>query len=183
MYRRTADIGTYRAIRSIPSVNVMRNHPTTEPATTHHNARAGTLPDAGQASRPGRRVVVVVGAAVGALLLWLAAGPGLGIDLAVLPTPDATTSVPVTAGSVIVSSVVAGLLGWALLAVLERSTHHGATIWRWVAGAVAVLSLSGPLTLAQSTGGGVVLALLHVVVAGTLLLALPGASATRAVTT
>lgn len=199
MYRRTADIGVYRAARPIPSVNDMQNHtiinhadsnrpdtnrpPTSHPDTTSTDPRRDTVSGAGRTPRGRHRLVVVAGTAVSALLLWLVAGPVLGINLEVLQTPGATTAVPVTAGSVILSSVAAGLLGWALLAGLERLTTRGATIWRWVAGAVALLSLGGPLTLAQSGGGAVVLTLLHLVVAGVLLTALPGTVSRGAVNT
>ncbi len=106
------------------------------------------------------------------------AGPVLGTDLAAAPSPGAAP-ISVTAGSVLVSSIVAGLLGWALLAALEHLVGRGTTIWRWVAGTVAVLSLAGPLTLAETTSAAAVLVLLHVVVAGVLIPALPGAAGGR----
>lgn len=107
------------------------------------------------------------------------AGPVLGTDLSAMPAPDATTPLSITASSVLVSSVVAGLLAWALLAALERLTRRGATIWRWTAGAVALLSLAGPLTFAQGAGAAVVLTLLHVAVASILIPALPGTRSDR----
>ncbi|USQ80746.1 DUF6069 family protein [Ornithinimicrobium faecis] len=169
----------------------MRNHTTTDDRADirpnpQPGAHADTGPLTGKAPRrsgraqPGPRLAVVASAGATALLLWLVAGPVLGINLDVLLTPGATTPVPVAAGSVIISSVAAGLLGWALLAGLERISRHGATIWRCLAGAVALLSLGGPLSLAQSGGGTVVLTLLHLVVGGILLIALPRAGTERA---
>lgn len=195
MYRRTADIDVYRVAEAIPSVKDMRNHTTTDdradirPSThpgTHPSTHSdpgpltGKVPRRSGRAQPGPRLAVVASAGATALLLWLVAGPVLGINLDVLLTPGATTPVPVAAGSVIISSVAAGLLGWALLAGLERISRHGATIWRCLAGAVALLSLGGPLSLAQSGGGAVVLTLLHLVVGGILLIALPRAGTERA---
>lgn len=122
-----------------------------------------------------RRALVVAGACAAALAGWFLAGPLLGIDLAARSAPGAATTQEITAASVILSSILAGLAGWALLALLERLTTRGVMVWRWLAGVVTLLSLFGPLTLAQGTGATVVLPLLHLAVAGVLLVALPGA--------
>lgn len=124
--------------------------------------------------RRARRPLVIAGGAAAALALWVVAGPLLGADLAALPSPEASSAVEITASSVLISSLAAGLVGWALLAVLERITAHAATAWRWLAGAVTVLSLGGPLTLAEGTAATVTLTLLHLVVAAVLIPALPG---------
>lgn len=163
----------------------MRNHTTaTDPTVGFAGTTPGTVPDAATATgdrpRRGSRLVVVAGTTATALLLWLVAGPVLGINLDASQTPGSAAPVPVTASSVVVSSVAAGLLGWTLLAALERVSARGVTIWRWVAGGVALLSLGGPLTLADSGGGTVVLTLLHVVVGGILLIALPTAGTASA---
>lgn len=121
----------------------------------------------------GRQALVIAGAAAAALLVWLVAGPLLGINLEALKTPGSASAVPVTAPEVLLSGVVAGLLGWASLSVLERVSARGSTRWRWVAAAVALFSLAGPLTLAQTAGGAMVLSLLHLTVAGVLVTALP----------
>lgn len=88
--------------------------------------------------------------------------PVAGIDLGV-DTGGATHSVGL--GSVVAVSSVAGLLGWALLTVLESRTRRAATIWTAVAVVVAVLSLLGPLTSAVTAGAAAVLVALHVAVA------------------
>ncbi|USQ76872.1 DUF6069 family protein [Ornithinimicrobium cryptoxanthini] len=129
-----------------------------------------------------RRSLVVAAAAVAAMLTWLVADPVLSIDLKVLEAPGGTTTRLVSAGSIVSSAIIAGLLSWALLAVLERKATQGVTVWRWVTAAVALVSLLAPLSLAQNTGATVVLTLLHVAVASVLILALPGtrrAGATR----
>ncbi|WP_114905673.1 DUF6069 family protein [Ornithinimicrobium murale] len=153
----------------------MTHHTTARQPSTVSDPTRTTADPRPQAQRS-RRALVIAGATAAAVLLWLVAGPVLGTDLQVLEGPGARSAAPVTAGAVITSTVVAGLLGWSLLAVLQRLTSRGATIWRWVASLVALLSLCGPLTLAQSSGGTVALALLHVLVAGILILALPGRS-------
>ncbi|QDO87659.1 hypothetical protein FNH13_04315 [Ornithinimicrobium ciconiae] len=108
-----------------------------------------------------------------ALLTWLVADPVLGVDLEVLTTPGGDATRLVSAGAIVSSTIIVGLLGWALLAVLQRISGRGTTIWRWTATTVALLSLAGPLTLAQTTAATVVLTVLHVVVAAILLVALP----------
>lgn len=125
-----------------------------------------------------RRSLVVAAAAVAAMLTWLVADPILRIELEVLAAPGGTTTL-VSAGSIVASAIIAGLLGWVLLAVLERRTTQAVTVWRWVAGAVALASVLAPLSLAQNPGATVVLTLLHVVVAGILVTALPGTPQSR----
>ena len=126
-----------------------------------------------------RRSLVVAAAAVAAMLTWHVADPILGIDLEVLKAPGGTTTTLVSAGSIVASAIIAGLLSWVLLAVLERKTTQAVTVWRWVAVAVALASMLAPLSLAQNAGATVVLTLLHVVVAGILVTALPGTPQSR----
>lgn len=115
-------------------------------------------------SRPTRRrAAALVGAAVASATVWAVAVPLLGVDLAVWqggPAPQ-----PVGLVMVLAASLVAGLLGWALLALLEKFTSRGRAIWTAVAVVVAVLSLAAPLTSAASPGAALALALMHVVVA------------------
>lgn len=168
---RAGDIVVYPRSGLLPSVNPM-NTLTQDTTTVPVTDPSGTSAHRGASA--GHRALVVAGAAAAALLAWLVAGPLLGVNLEVLQTPGAATAVTVTGGSVAVSALAAGLLGWAALAVLERvSSRRGPTVWRWIAATVTLGSLTGPLTLAQGTGGTVVLTLLHLIVAGVLLTALP----------
>ena len=89
------------------------------------------------------------------------AGPVLGLDLEVT-TGDATRTVGI--GSVLASTVVAAVAGWASLALLGRWTK-GRTVWTWGALVLASLSLVSPLTMASSAGAAVTLAAMHVTVA------------------
>jgi hypothetical protein len=113
-----------------------------------------------------RRGAVVVLAAVLALVVRL-----------VLPGPAVRSGSdgpvqPVGPGSVFVVALLAGLLGWALLALLERVTARGRTVWTVIAVVVLLLSLLGPL--GGVTGGDKVsLLALHLIVGVTLILGLP----------
>src|SRR5699024_4678630 len=125
MYSPTGDIALYPGPRRISSVEGMNPPPRQHTIATNHPSTTAAGPDAPtRAGRPlpagpGRRLLVIGCAAAAAWAVWLVTGPVLGADLAATPSPGAAP-VSVTAGSVLVSAVVAGLLGWALLAVLER---------------------------------------------------------------
>jgi hypothetical protein len=85
-------------------------------------------------------------------------GPGVPQDL--------------TAGPIVVASLVAGLAAWLALAVLERLTHHARAAWVGLATLVLVASLGAPLSGRGIDGGSrLVLALLHLTV-GALLIVL-----------
>ncbi len=72
------------------------------------------------------------------------------------------------------TSLGVGLAAWLLLELLERWTRRPRLIWRIVACAVLVLSLTGPL--AATTGAGLaVLLSLHLVVGSILIVGLGGA--------
>jgi hypothetical protein len=124
-----------------------------------------------------RRLAVVASAVVVAVVVYLVARLVLADGLRA-PEMDDRASMEVTIGAVIVASALASLLGWGLLALLERFTARAVTIWRVVAVVVALLSLSAPLTGAGiSTGNRIGLLLLHVAVAAVLIPLLPGSPA------
>lgn len=81
-----------------------------------------------------RRAAVVFGAAVSALALWAGAGGDATVR-------SGGSDHPVGAVAVLLTSVLAGLAGWALLAVLERMTSRGLLVWTVVAVLVFLLSL------------------------------------------
>lgn len=122
--------------------------------------------------RRGLRALAVVLAALVALAVWLVDGPLLGHDLlAAMPGQEPST---LGAVEIVGLSLVAGALGWGLLAVLERATPHRA-VWMWVLIAIVVLALSfAPLVVGSPWGveasvrTKVVLALTHLVVAAIL---------------
>lgn len=121
-------------------------------------------------SRVRSRAVGVVVAALAAILVWVIAVPLLGVDLAVVQGGARQT---VGLGAVVLTPLVVGLLGWALLALLERRLRNGRRIWSIVAVVVALLSIVGPIAAAVSAAVAITLVLMHLVVAAVLITTLP----------
>jgi Family of unknown function (DUF6069) len=126
--------------------------------------------------RRASRAAGVAAAAAAAWALWVVAVPVGGVDLAV---GMGGRTQPVGLGSVLVVSLAAGLVGWALLAVLERRSGSAVTVWTAVALGVLVLSLLGPVTSAVGVSAGAVLAGMHVLVAAVVVPALRRTSPDR----
>ena len=112
-------------------------------------------------SRRTARAVAVATAALAALVVWAIAGPVAGVDFTVTRSGKASE---VGAGTVLATVLIASLLGWALLAVLERVTSRPRRIWVMTALAVLVLSLVMPFGSEMSAAARAVLLSLHVVV-------------------
>jgi hypothetical protein len=112
---------------------------------------------------------IAVAAAVAAPVIAWALFQAFGVDLR-SPQMGSQASQEIGVGNVIFVSLLAGLAGWALLAVLERFTARARVIWTAVATVALIVSLGGPM---QGTGisGGTRAALiaLHVVVAAVLI--------------
>lgn len=119
-----------------------------------------------------RRWVTVLAAMAAAVLAWTVADPLLGIDL--LVDGGAGPAREVGQLAVCLTALAAGLAGWALLSVLERTTSRAHTVWRVLASATLVVSLAGPLA-AVTAEATVTLVVLHVVVGAILVLGLPPA--------
>ncbi len=115
------------------------------------------------------RAIAVAAAVLAALLVWAVAVPLLGVQLMVRTTPSSSSMQTIGAGFVLAVSLLASLLGWGLLAVLERRTQRAGTVWTVAAGVVLLLSLAGPLTAAVTTGGKVSLVVVHLSVAAVLI--------------
>ncbi|MFE4229205.1 DUF6069 family protein [Arthrobacter sp. NPDC056886] len=115
----------------------------------------------------------VVLSALAALFIWVIAVPVLGIALVVeFPgTPPQTVS-PV---SVAAAPLVAGLFAWALLGVSRHFLRSGVSVWRVLAAAVLVLSLYGPIVGGTTVAVTTTLSLMHLAVAGVLIVGLPRA--------
>jgi len=111
------------------------------------------------------RTFIVVWAAVAALLIWLVQGPLTGVDL-VVRNRDATSTVGPVA--VVAVALAAGLVGWGLLALLERVTTRARRLWAVIAVVVLLVSFAGPLgaTTIQAKGA---LAAMHAVVGAILI--------------
>jgi hypothetical protein len=117
-----------------------------------------------------RPVAVVLGV-LAALAVWGVSELVFAIDVR---QPAFGTGVPqdLTAGPIVVASVVAGLAAWLALAVLERLTRRARAAWFGLATLVLVVSLGAPLSGRGIDGRSrLVLTLLHLTV-GALLIVL-----------
>jgi Family of unknown function (DUF6069) len=123
------------------------------------------------------RALGIGGAVMAAVAVWVVAVPMLGLHLMVQFGPGSPESVGVD--FVVGASLIASLLGWGLLAMLERRTPRARTIWTVVAIAVLLVSLSLPLSTGTTASTRAALAMMHVAVAAVLIPALRGSSATR----
>lgn len=120
------------------------------------------------------RAVATGTAVVTAVVIWALAVPIGGVSLRGPAGPGSTTTRPIGLASVLVMSLLAGLAGWGLLAVLERRTARARRIWTIIGATVLVVSLGGPLFGAGvSTSSRITLAALHLGVGGVLLALLP----------
>jgi hypothetical protein len=72
-------------------------------------------------------------------------------------------------GPVIGISLAAGLLGWLLLAVLERRTSRARALWTGAALVALAVSLGLPLSAATTTAATVGLIVMHLAVAAVLI--------------
>ncbi|MFZ4273099.1 DUF6069 family protein [Streptomyces arboris] len=128
------------------------------------------------------RAVAVVAVVVADGLIWLLAHVAFGIDLRTPDGPGSTTTSPLYLPAVLIGAAVIGLLGWGLLAVLEKFTAGRArTIWTVVAVAVVVLSLFAPVFGAGLTAGNkITLVLFHLTVGAILIPAFRRTTATGA---
>lgn len=70
---------------------------------------------------------------------------------------------------VILVTLLAGLVAWGLLALLERTTSRAKTVWTVIAVIVFLLSLTGPLGSGVNTSSKVILALMHTGAAATII--------------
>lgn len=114
------------------------------------------------------RALGVAGAVLAAVAVWTVADPVLGIEL--LVEMD-TEPQPIGVQAVVASSLVSGLAGWGLVALLERVTARARRVWTGTALVVLMLSLLGP-PAAVTTAATVALAAMHLAVAVVLIPAL-----------
>ncbi|WP_433221459.1 DUF6069 family protein [Microtetraspora malaysiensis] len=117
-----------------------------------------------------RLLLTVIGAPAAALAVWALAVPVAGTTLTARMGDGTQLVGPVL---VVVTSLLAGLAGWGLLAVLERFASQPGRTWTIVALIVLALSLFGPIGNAVGIAATLVLLLLHLVVGAALVLGLP----------
>lgn len=132
--------------------------------TTETAVRAPSAPAVRKRRRT--RAVAVVAAAAATFVVWTVAYPIAGVDLVVDSGSGPTTVGPV---AVVLVTVLAGLAAWGLLALLERVSRRGTTIWTWTAAAVLLLSLLGPIGSAEGGGATVALLAMHLVTGAVLI--------------
>ncbi|MCX4783774.1 DUF6069 family protein [Streptomyces sp. NBC_01264] len=109
------------------------------------------------------RLLTVLGAAAGAAVVFLAGKAG-GVALAV-DQNDGKGPVGLGLGSFLGSAAGAALLGWALLALLEKFVPAGSRkIWTAVAFVVLLASLVLPFGVEATSGTKILLALTHLAV-------------------
>jgi hypothetical protein len=124
-----------------------------------------------------RRLAVVVGAVLAAVVAYLIITLAVDQDLQSPATNDQAPP-DISLGPVIFVSALASLLGWGLLALLEKFTAKARMIWTIIALVVLLLSLGGPLSGTDiSTGNRIGLVVLHLVVGAVLISLLPGTAA------
>jgi hypothetical protein len=108
------------------------------------------------------RVLCAAGSALAAALAWIVEVPLLGIHLNFRFGAGHIQTIPV--GQVIGVAVAASLLGWLLLALLERRTPHARSLWTTIALAALAVSLALPLAAATTTSAAAGLIVMHVTV-------------------
>jgi hypothetical protein len=123
---------------------------TTRPDDTTASTACARRPHVG-------RVAAV--AMTGAALIWTLA-TAARVDLEVR---QGSSTTGVTLAAVIVTAMLATILGASLLRLLERRTPRGRQLWTVVASTVWALSFLGPLS-ATHPSAGLVLASLHLFV-------------------
>ena len=129
--------------------------------------------------RPTARPIAVALGVLAALAVWGISALVFGVDVR---QPAFGPGVPqdLTAGPVVVASLVAGLAAWLALAVLERLTRHARAAWVALAILVLAASLGAPLSGRGIDGESrLVLTLLHLTV-GALLIVLLSRTSTPA---
>jgi predicted permease len=128
-------------------------------------SRSYTTPVNGRLLRT--RGLGVAGGVAAAVAVWVIAVPILGLHLLVRFGNGPSQSIGLD--FVVGATLIASLLGWALLAVLERRTPRARTIWTVVAVVVLLVSLSLPLTAGIAASTKVALAAMHLAVAAVLI--------------
>jgi hypothetical protein len=108
------------------------------------------------------RALCAAGGALAAALAWIVEVPLLGIHLNFRFGTGHIQTIAV--GQVIGVTVAASLLGWLLLALLERRTPHARPLWTTIALVALAASLALPLAAATTTSAVVGLVVMHLTV-------------------
>src|SRR6202049_3654206 len=108
------------------------------------------------------RALCVAGGALAAALAWTVEALLLGIHLNFRFGPGHIQTIAV--GQVIGVTVAASLLGWLLLALLERRVSRARLLWTTIALAALAASLALPLAVATTTSAVAGLIVMHLTV-------------------
>ena len=124
-----------------------------------------TAPVRGRAAvRRRRRALGIVATLVVTLAVWLL-GHLAGADYWI---SDSQGTVRIDALVTTEVTVVLGLVGWGVLALLERLTRYGATIWTVLAAIVVVASMIPIVLVEATTATRIALAAVHLAVGAVL---------------
>lgn len=124
---------------------------------------AAVAPAVRDVKRSRARALAAAAGAAAAAIAWAIEVPLLGIRLTI--RFGAMQPQTVVAGQVVGAALVTGLLGWLLLAAMDRRTPRARTAWTATALAVLAVSLALPLAAATTTSAAIGLIVLHLVVA------------------
>ncbi|MFF8026150.1 DUF6069 family protein [Streptomyces sp. NPDC007896] len=131
----------------------------TSPTTAAPSAAASTVKS---------RAIAVGAATVAAVLVW-ALGKAFGAEYEVAQG-DGKDPMTVNVGLVAMFALISSLLGWSLLAALEKFVPaRAATIWGVVAAVVLVASYAMVFSADTTGGTKAALALVHTAVGGVLI--------------
>lgn len=121
-----------------------------------------THDDVTTSPRWARPAIALVAALSPAIVFLLVSTIG-GVDVAVPESFGSEQREELELGAVIGASVIAVLVGWGVLAVLERLTDKALTIW--TVGALVLAAISMPWSTGFRTSDRVVITLMHVAIA------------------
>jgi hypothetical protein len=115
------------------------------------------------------RALVAAGGALTAAAAWIVEVPLLGIGLSIRfgggHQAGGSHVQTIGAGQVIAVSLAAALLGWLLLAILEKRTAHARRLWTGLALTALAASLALPLIAATTIAAAAGLIVMHAAVA------------------
>ena len=118
--------------------------------------RTATISAAPDVKQGRARALCIAGGAAAAAIAWAIEVPLLGVRLSV--RFGAMHPQIVAAWQVIGAALAAGLIGWLLLAVLDRRTPRARTVWTVTALLVLALSLRSPIAVAVVIGASTAVA-------------------------
>jgi Family of unknown function (DUF6069) len=123
------------------------------------------------------RTLCAAGGALAAALAWIVEVPLLGIHLTFRFGAGHVQTIAI--GQVIGVTLAASLLGWLLLALLERRTPHARLPWATIALAALAASLALPLAAATTTSAVTGLIVMHLTVGAVVIPAMAHTARTR----